>query len=299
MSRASLALVLVIAACGSNAPAPEEPAPVPTITACEAYQRCCMLYVEKLSGLEGVPQDLVALVRSGCDILEQAEAAPGGQHKCLEGLELLQKGYPPLQELGFHVPEGCAMQDVEIVVPAVEAPPPPDEEPGTEPEDVQRKWDELAAGLHDKAAADPDLLVGGVTVTRPSHCGGALVTPDTKLTTLKYAYKGDFLVREGKTNSETEPVAELDLDGEGTFSVALPAGTYCLIKDTKKDPPAKTSQYHDPTCLEARWKSCEAVVEHPSGKAVIIDLVESCSSPCYFGPPPPSAAPPPPLPPPH
>jgi hypothetical protein len=284
-------IVLALAGCKKNAPPPEEPPPIKQITACEAYQHCCLLYAEQLSGIEGVPQELVDRIHEGCSNIQ---AIPDGQQACLTGLERLREGYPPLIELGFDVPQGCALESVEIVVP--EAAPSPEEQPEPEPVDEERKWVELAAELAKRAAAEPNLLVGGATVTEAQNCGGALITLDTVLRSYKHAYKGDILVRKGKENSKAKPVATIQPDAEGTFSIELPPGTYCLIESSKKDPPpGKTTQYMDATCLETLWKSCDAVVKHPSGKPVLLDLVDPCSSPCYFGPPPPSAPPPPPL----
>lgn len=174
--------------------------------------------------------------------------------------------------------------------PDVDEPRDPTERPGDVTEAVPAgmdKWAQIAADLEKKAAAEPDVLVGGASVKKVVTCGGAAPPPGTPYSTTS-AYGGEILIREGEENSTAEPVAVVQAGAQGVFSASLPGGTYCLVEASKKDKPqGKAPMYVDPKCLEGKWKKCDAVVEHPSGKPAFIVLYRPCFGPCYHGPMPP------------
>lgn len=152
---------------------------------------------------------------------------------------------------------------------------------------LQKLDPELDAELEKKAAAEPDVLIGRATEIHPQHCGGAYMEPQVPLSNIN-AFRGTFLVRKGKENSEKKPVAVVQTDADGVFSVELPEGAYCLVESSKKNPPKGTAKGGaEAQCLKEHWKRCDAIVEHPSKKPVYIALHRTCFGPCYMGPLPP------------
>ena len=151
----------------------------------------------------------------------------------------------------------------------------------------EEDWLALADELAVKAGENPEVLVGGAKVTEVLHCGGAAPPIDSSYSVTR-PFTGQVLVREGDENSTSEPVAVLQPDVRGVFEMELPAGTYCLVESSRKDPPdMDQGQYVDTDCLISEWKKCDAVVEHPSGAPVWVSLFDPCFGPCYFGPMPP------------
>jgi hypothetical protein len=159
-------------------------------------------------------------------------------------------------------------------------------ETGKEPTEDD-KWAKLYADLEKKAAAEPDVVHGAARITKVVRCGGMAPPPDEPYS-ITNPWNGEILVRKGDENSTDEPVAAIQSQGQGVFAVKLPAGTYCLVRASKKDKPSgKAPMYVDGDCLLKEWKECDAVVEHPSGEPVYLSIFEPCFGPCYHGPMPP------------
>lgn len=145
-----------------------------------------------------------------------------------------------------------------------------------------------AREIEARAAKDPDVLIGRGRETQQVYCGGAAPRPGQR-TSVTGPYRGKVLVRKGKHNSTAAPVAELQPDKDGVFvATDLPKGTYCVVFESKRDQPqGKTGMYTDAQCLENLWKTCDAVVDIPSGKPAWINRHIPCFGPCYHGPLPP------------
>ena len=163
-----------------------------------------------------------------------------------------------------------------------------------ETEKVQTKADpeaQLVAELKKKAASAPDILIGRARVTYMLCCGGVAPLEDKSCYSTSL-YHGDILIRKGEKNSTDEPVAVAKADEQGIFSASLPEGKYCLVVASKKNKPAgPVSMHENAQCLVEEWESCDAIIEHPLGAPVFIELSQPCFGPCYQGPLPPSSAP--------
>ena len=161
-----LIALLALAGCKKSEP-PGTPAKIERITACQAYHRCCVAYVDALAAFGGVDDSLIAKVRKGCQSLESLVDLPHAQKECMQALGILQSGFPALEEKGFPVPAECRFEDIEIEDPPDLAPPDEivDAPPEDAPPDEEKKWADLAADLEKRAAAEPDLVIGGATVT--------------------------------------------------------------------------------------------------------------------------------------
>ena len=171
--------------------------------------------------------------------------------------------------------------------PADAGPPPPDA--AVDPAVLQRQGREARwARLEADAIANPGTLVGMATSTQVVRCGGAAPPPGAPYS-VSGPWGGDIIVRKGSKNSRRKPVAVVRTGQHGVFSVDLKPGTYCLVQSAKKDPPKKGAggMYTDVACLRQRWQTCDAVVEHPSNKAVGMNVFRPCFGPCYHGPMPP------------
>jgi hypothetical protein len=97
-----------------------------------------------------------------------------------------------------------------------------------------------------------------------------------------------ILVRRGSENTASEVLAETSSDAAGAFTLSLPAGTYCLIEEEKREltPTGPTPADVDAGCLENMRRTCDAVVEVPEvGEiSVTLDFYKGCRDRCYQGP---------------
>jgi len=132
---------------------------------------------------------------------------------------------------------------------------------------------------------------GQVILSTQTYCGGA--PPSENMETSKQAPAPGrrLLVRRGSENTASEVLAQPTSDARGTFTLSLPPGTYCFIEEAKRELTVKgpTPQNVDPSCLEGRRRTCDAVVEVPEkGEvSVTLDFHEGCFPECYEGPFPP------------
>ena len=116
--------------------------------------------------------------------------------------------------------------------------------------------------------AGPNLTrTGRFTVTVP-WCGGMAaprealnrVAPDTQ----------PFAIKRGARNTVSTPVAVVQPDSKGAFTVSLPAGTYCVVPASLSAlPPSEARKVAsadsipvagvDLACLDFVWSECLAV----------------------------------------
>jgi hypothetical protein len=120
--------------------------------------------------------------------------------------------------------------------------------------------------------ADPNVDLGGKTFTVSGnflvispYCGGAAPTPDmveAAKTPQPLANQG-FLIRKGSMNAPgTALVTRVRTNAQGTFSVALKPGTYCMVLDEKENrrtPEFLNTQYYeiDKKCDDKWLNGCE------------------------------------------
>jgi hypothetical protein len=118
-------------------------------------------------------------------------------------------------------------------------------------------------------------LTGKAEVSHP-WCGGAMPSPSQRERRLPETQK--YVVKPGDKNSEAKPVATIAPKADGSFSVKLPAGKWCVVdeglarvppsKSAKEPPPPGTPRAvaagggtPDFVCLDAVWAECEQVIE--------------------------------------
>jgi hypothetical protein len=134
--------------------------------------------------------------------------------------------------------------------------------------------DPLAAPLPGDAAVAQDPVRGKATrhsITR--WCNGMAPPHDWKATSTFSPAIVHLLIREGDVNTDVTPFAELDTQSpDGTFEIELPAGTWCVVDDTKRDvqnaplPGGKPGDWNH-ACLLAKRQACDAVVVVEAGRA--------------------------------
>ena len=154
------------------------------------------------------------------------------------------------------------------------------------------------------ARAQPAVKVSGVVNRAGVHCGGAMLTTEqaAAITSPRPESGHHLLVRTGKENSNSTPVAEVVTDRNGRFSLSLVPGTYCVVEEAKRKaspvqlPRPTAYQTIDKACFERAAKTCDAVwIVTSSGLTdVNITFQSYCpwAGPCvqYSGPLPPAAA---------
>lgn len=97
-----------------------------------------------------------------------------------------------------------------------------------------------------------------------------------------------LLVWPGETYRGETDARTATTDDKGGFSIALPAGRYCITRAGRGERPAKVGEHYDLTCLVRQWERCDAVVDLPAAQPVAIHIDEPCAGlSCYDGPPPP------------
>jgi hypothetical protein len=148
----------------------------------------------------------------------------------------------------------------------------------------------------------PRFTVSGVVMEKRSYCGGAAPSPE-QLNPEPYALAGVKLyVRKGNTNTHTAEIVDTIVTGtDGSFSIQLPAGDYCIVEAWKKGkmvvPPNTEYDTWDPVCYATRYAQCDYSLS-VKGKVTGVNILfsRSCpwSQPCnhYTGPLPPAAHPP-------
>ncbi len=140
------------------------------------------------------------------------------------------------------------------------------------------------------AAPAPGLaLVRGQAIrTTQTYCGGARPPDDMELSRRDPESGKRILVRRGTENTASEVLAEATSDSAGAFALSLPAGTYCLIEDAKREltPTGPTPADVDASCLDNWRRTCDAVVEVPeTGEVpVTLDFYKGCTERCFNGP---------------
>jgi hypothetical protein len=86
---------------------PDEPDPE-TLTACEAYARCCFAYFEALADTEGVPGESIEAAKEGCKSVENLATHESGQESCAMALDAMRQGIEAMESMpGFIPPVEC------------------------------------------------------------------------------------------------------------------------------------------------------------------------------------------------
>jgi hypothetical protein len=127
-------------------------------------------------------------------------------------------------------------------------------------------------------------ISGQAFLNRAVHCGGAAPRPGEKMTDRSAAGSRQLFIRPGNKNDVTKKATEVTTSPDGSFTVDLPDGEYCIVDLGKKDMP-KGGQYTDQSCLQGWVTQCDAVVKAPG--SVTVELQQGCFGPCYRGPLPP------------
>lgn len=133
------------------------------------------------------------------------------------------------------------------------------------------------------------VTVRGVAQSHGSYCGGAPPTKEIlEEVSRPRPVAGKFLVRAGAENTGDTPVAELSTAADGSFTVALPPGDYCVVTAGKRTLHVKPDAHHDRACLERVARTCDATWHvTAAGLDGAIDLNQACFGECFNGPPPP------------
>ncbi|HEU4718254.1 MAG TPA: hypothetical protein VFU15_10485 [Bacteroidia bacterium] len=148
-----------------------------------------------------------------------------------------------------------------------------------------------------------EFTVNGTVLLTHSYCGG-IVPPAEFLEAMKTPQPAPgfhLFVKKGNTNVSGSAILDtIVTDAQGHFSVSLPAGTYCIVKDWKapKYSVPQDNQYaeYDTACYRKEYAQCDYLL-NLSANVDSLKLVfhEGCSweQPCmnYHGPLPPAAHP--------
>jgi hypothetical protein len=135
--------------------------------------------------------------------------------------------------------------------------------------------------------------VTGQFLATGAYCGGKVPSPEQleNARRRKPVPHAKLLVRRGKTNANEAAVAELETDAEGRFDVILRPGTYCIVRDQKRNalPPRRPQSNVDSQCYANWLRSCDAIWEIATVPVLKNDVVVNnpCFGPCYRGPMPP------------
>ena len=134
--------------------------------------------------------------------------------------------------------------------------------------------DPVAAPVPGDAAVVDDLVRGSATWHRITRwCGGMAPPRDWKATSSFGPAIVHLLIRDSDVNTDVAPYAELDTQRpDGTFEIDLPAGTWCVVDETKRDVqnaplPAGNQSHWNHACLLKRREACNAVVVVEDGRA--------------------------------
>jgi hypothetical protein len=140
------------------------------------------------------------------------------------------------------------------------------------------------------------------TVTRiEPYCGGAAPGEDDR--NPRYPWSGTLHLREGDRNREGPIVAEIEVDGKGSFTTELAADRhYCLVSGDKlltlpkalEAAQARPNPFGlDLACVERQWRHCDRVLQVGSTRMRDVEILflSRCGyeMPCAIDPP----APPP------
>lgn len=112
--------------------------------------------------------------------------------------------------------------------------------------------------------------VFGTALQTQSYCGGAAPPQEIidGLATPKPLANKTLYLKNGSTNSQG-PYLAFTTDSQGRFALSLPAGTYCVVEDYKRDAPDAEAYKKsmgapgscatvNPSCLAVLWQECDA-----------------------------------------
>jgi hypothetical protein len=186
-----------------------------------------------------------------------------------------QKGFAHLPVVGFLVAGACLAFATLSAVPDA--------------------WTPKASGRKPAATR----AVSGKVVETGDYCGGAAPTEQMLewLRKEKLVPRKELFVRAGTANRSSPIVLKFATDAEGNFRISLPPGDYCIIEESKKEPPkapkaskgAWNGADSQPTCLQKWYGTCDKTltVGQQDLKDVLIKFHRACHPPCTTGGPPP------------
>src|SRR5664279_3153585 len=144
--------------------------------------------------------------------------------------------------------------------------------------------------------------VSGSIMQTISYCGGAQPTKSMldSFNTPRVIPFGRLFVKEGLTNGESSKIIDTIISkADGTFSIDLPPGNYCLVGEWKsmsyKLPLKNKDQTIDSTCYKNLYNTCDFQVSVTNKNIENIKIIfhRKCvfNQPCvsYHGPLPPVA----------
>jgi hypothetical protein len=166
----------------------------------------------------------------------------------------------------------------------------------------------VGAGLQARSDAGVILVRGKAQLTEEyaGRWGGRAPTPEEierlrrrneEAARPKPVPSAKFLVRRGRENSNSRPVAEFVTRPDGTFEVALGPGTWCVVEEAKRHAMevGASAVHTDAECMRAKRARCDAVWTldgAPQQELKIVLTRRYGGRPdCWRGPSPPSAAP--------
>jgi hypothetical protein len=129
---------------------------------------------------------------------------------------------------------------------------------------------------------------GRVTQTRP-YCGGAAPSPEMlKRLAHPEPFTEPLHVMPGHENTGQPDIAVLRPEIDSRFSLELPPGEYCVIRESRQKMSVAGSRYTDAACLRQYRQACDAVWK-VNGLEVegSLSIQVPCFGPCYRGPMPP------------
>lgn len=137
---------------------------------------------------------------------------------------------------------------------------------------------------------------GGVA-TRPEEEQARFARNEESLRAPRPLSRAEFAVLRGKENRTSQkPVATFTTNTNGRFSVALPTGTYCVIRaDRRRDRTGPTAvaapnQYVDADCAEREARQCDAlwhITSASRSQSIVVHLETGGGPHCWRGPSPP------------
>ncbi len=142
--------------------------------------------------------------------------------------------------------------------------------------------------------------VSGKVVETNDYCGGAAPTEEMLewLRKEKPVPRKELFVRAGTANGSSRILLKFTTDAEGNFKISLPSGDYCIIEESKREPPkvphtskgAWNAAGSQPTCLQKWYGTCDKTltVGQQDLKDVLIKFHRTCNPPCTTGGPPPA-----------
>ena len=136
------------------------------------------------------------------------------------------------------------------------------------------------------ARAQATSVVHGVARVDRDTCCGVLIRPGSQCSVTQ-PYTGRVTVRRGSHNVG-RVVTRANVGADGSFTLTLSPGTYCLVGDDKSlGRPGSAGPAESGECMMQYLSECDAVIHVPASAAVEMRVHRTCYGPCVRAPMPP------------